>query len=114
MVFTNSIMTTHVNRIANGPPMSLITIRGYKSRNVGNPRGGYQDASVITIGIPNHRNGHSMRPNKVAFKYPNFKKDVDPDTHVRMFNSIMKANVGTSEEYIINVLNYTLKDILID
>jgi len=41
MVFTNSIMTTHVNRIANGPPMSLITIGRYKSRDVGNPRGGY-------------------------------------------------------------------------
>ncbi len=55
-----------------------------------------------------------MRPNRVAFKYPNFKKDVDPNIHVRMFNSIMKANVGTSEEYIINVFSYTLRDILID
>jgi hypothetical protein len=47
----------------------------------------------------------------VAFKYPEFKKDVDLDAHVRMFNSIMKANAKTFEEYIINAFNYMLRDI---
>jgi hypothetical protein len=91
--------------------MSSITIGGYRSIDVDNPRGGYQDAYVVTIGIPNHRNGHSMRPNRVVFKYLDFKKDVDLDAHVRMFNFVVKANAEAFEEYIINAFNYTLKDI---
>ncbi len=55
-----------------------------------------------------------MRPNKVILKYPNFKKNVDPNVHVRMFNSIMKVNVTTSEKYIINVFNYTLKNMTLN
>jgi hypothetical protein len=50
----------------------------------------------------------------VALKYPNFKKDVDLDAHVRVFNSTIKANIETSKEYIINVFNYTLKDMTSD
>jgi hypothetical protein len=46
----------------------------------------------------------------VALKYPDFKKDVDPNVHVRMFNSVVKANAKTFEEYIINVFSYTLRD----
>jgi hypothetical protein len=46
----------------------------------------------------------------VAFKYLDFKKDVDLDAHVRLFNSIVKANVKTFEEYIINAFSYTLRD----
>jgi hypothetical protein len=46
----------------------------------------------------------------VAFKYPNFKKDVDLDVHVKVFNSIVKVNVKTSEKFIINVFSYTLRD----
>ncbi len=38
------------------------------------------------------------------------KKDVDPDAHVRMFNSIIKANAETSKEYVINMFSYTLRD----
>jgi hypothetical protein len=41
MVFTNSIMTTHVNRIVDQPSMSSRVARGYRSANVVNPRGGY-------------------------------------------------------------------------
>jgi len=111
MVFTNPIMTTHVSKIANQPPMSSIAIGGYRSIDVGNPKGRYQNAFVVTIRIFNHRNGHSMRLNKVALKYLNFKKDVDPNVQVKMFNSIVKANVRTSEKYIINVFNYILRDI---
>jgi hypothetical protein len=40
--------------------------------------------------ILDHEDGHYVRPNKVAFKYPNFKKDVDLNAHVRMFNSTIK------------------------
>ncbi len=47
----------------------------------------------------------------VALKYLDFRKDVDPDVHVRTFNSIVKENVKASEKYIINVFNYTLRNI---
>ncbi len=50
-----------------------------------------------------------MKPNKVALKCPNFKKDVDPNAHVKVFNYIMKVNVETSKKYIINAFNYMLK-----
>ncbi len=51
-----------------------------------------------------------MRPNRVAIKYLDFKKNADPNAHVRVFNSIMKANVKTFEKYIINAFDYMLKD----
>ncbi len=40
MVFTNLIMTTHVNRTTDGPLMSSMA-KGYKSANVANLKGGY-------------------------------------------------------------------------
>ncbi len=52
-----------------------------------------------------------MKSNKVALKYPNFKKNVNPNVHVRMFNSTMKAKAETFEGYVINVFNYTLRAI---
>jgi hypothetical protein len=45
-----------------------------------------------------------VRPNRVAFKYHDFKKDVDLDAHVRVFNYVMNGNAETSEKYIINAL----------
>jgi hypothetical protein len=45
----------------------------------------------------------------VALKYHDFKKDVDLNVHVKVFNSVVKANVETFEEYIINAFNYKLK-----
>jgi hypothetical protein len=47
----------------------------------------------------------------VALEYPNFLKNVDPNAHVKVFNSIVKANVETFEIYIINVFSYMLRDI---
>jgi hypothetical protein len=47
----------------------------------------------------------------VAFTYFNFKKDVNLETHVKMFNSIVKANEFFFEEYIINAFNYMLRDL---
>jgi hypothetical protein len=79
-----------------------------------NPKGGYQKLYLITQGIPNHRIGHFVRPNKVALKYLNFKKDIDLDVHVKMFNSIVKTNVETFEKYIINAFSYILRNIALD
>jgi hypothetical protein len=73
--------------------MSSMVARRYISVDVANPRGGYQKPFVVIPPIPNHENGHYVRPNKVACKYPNFKKNVDPNSHVRMFNSTIKENV---------------------
>ncbi len=41
MVFTNSIMTTHVNRIINQPLMSSMVVGNYKNVDVTNLKGGY-------------------------------------------------------------------------
>jgi hypothetical protein len=51
-----------------------------------------------------------MRPNMVAFKYLDFKKYVNPNAHVRVFNYVMKANAKTYKKYIINVFNYMLRN----
>jgi hypothetical protein len=61
-------------------------------------------------GIFDHRNPHFVRPNKVAFKCFHFKKDVDLDVHVKIFNSKVKVNVKTSKIHIINAFSYMLKD----
>jgi len=53
---------------------------------------------------------HYVRSNKVALKYPNLKKNVDLDAHLRVFNSMVKAKVETFEECVINVFSYTLRD----
>jgi hypothetical protein len=50
----------------------------------------------------------------VALKYPNLKKDVDLDVHVRVFNSIVKVNVKTFEKYIVNAFSYMLKNLALD
>jgi hypothetical protein len=65
-------------------------------------------------GIPNHRNGHLLKPNKVALKCPHFRKDVDPNAHVKVFNFVVKVNVETSKKYVINAFNYMLKDMTLD
>jgi hypothetical protein len=87
-----------------------MVVGGYKSVDVTNPKGRYQELSTITTQILDHRDGHYVRPNRVALKYLDFKKEIDPNAHVRVFNSIIKTNVETFEEYIINAFNYMLRD----
>jgi len=41
MVFTNPIITTHVNKTANQPLMSLMVAKRYRSAGVTNPKEGY-------------------------------------------------------------------------
>jgi len=72
MVFTNLIMTTHVNRTVDGPLMSLMATRGYRSVNVTNLKGGYSEPFIVTTPILDHIDGHYVRPNKVALKYLDF------------------------------------------
>ncbi len=87
-----------------------MVVRRYKSANAMHPRKGYQEPFAIITPILDHRDGHYVRPNKVTIKYLDFKKNVDPNAHVIVFNSIVKANAKTFEEYIINAFSYTLKD----
>ncbi len=77
-------------------------------------RGGYRKPIIVTTPILNHRDGHYVRPNKVVLKYLDFKKDVDPDAHVKMFNFAVKSNVETFEKYIINTFRYMLIDMTLD
>jgi hypothetical protein len=49
--------------------VSSIVVEGYKSTNVENPKGGYQEPFISTTRILDCRNGHTMRPNRVALKY---------------------------------------------
>jgi hypothetical protein len=102
MVFTNPIMTTHVNMITYWPLMNTMAIGGYKNTNATNPRGIYWKPSVVTAQIPNHKDGHFIKPNKIVLKYLDLIKNLDLNVHVKVFNSIIKANVETLEEYIIN------------
>jgi hypothetical protein len=90
--------------------MNSKVIRGYRSADVAIPRGGYREPSIVITPILDHINGHYVRPNKVAFKYLNFKKDVDLNVHVKVFNFVVKENVETSKNYIINAFNYMLRD----
>jgi hypothetical protein len=99
-VFTNSIMTTCVKMTTNWHPISLIVVEGYKSTNAKNLWGRYWEPYIVTTEIPNHINGHFIRPNMVAFKYLDFKKDVDPNVHVKVFNFAMNVNAKTSKQYI--------------
>ncbi len=67
-MFTNPILTTHVNITIDWPSMNSITTRG-KNTYVENPKGGCQEPFVITQGLINYKNGHFVRPNKVVLKY---------------------------------------------
>jgi len=114
MTFINQIMITHVHKIKDKPLMNSIAVKGYKNIGAKNSKGGHYEPSFITHGIPNHRNGHFVRPNKVALKYHDFKENVDLYAHVKGFNFVVKVKVETFEEYIISVFNYTLKDMASD
>ncbi len=48
-----------------------MVVRGYKSTDAENLRGGYREPSIVTAKIPTHRNDHFFEPNMVAFKYSN-------------------------------------------
>jgi len=90
MVFTNPIMITLVNRIADRPSMSSMATKGNRSADGMNSKGRYRKPFVVTTPIFDHRNGHYVRPNRVAFKYFNFKNDVNLDAHVVVFNFVVK------------------------
>jgi hypothetical protein len=54
--------------------MSSMATERNKSVDATNLKRGYREPSIVTIQIPNHKDGHYVRPNKVVFKYLDFKK----------------------------------------
>jgi hypothetical protein len=59
-----------------------MAVGGYKSANVMNLRKGYGKPSILIAQILDHKIGHYVRPNKVALKYLDLKKDANPDAHL--------------------------------
>ncbi len=96
MVFTNLIMTTHVNKTAHRPLMNLMAVKRHKSGDVVHSKGRYQKSIVVIVPIFNHIDALYVKPNMVALKYLDFKKNVDLDVDVRVYNSIVKTNAKTS------------------
>jgi hypothetical protein len=90
MVFTNPKMTIHVNRTIDRPLMRSMVVGKYKSANVMHPRGGHREPIVVIESILDHRIGHYVKPNRVVLKYLDFKKDVDLDVHVKVFNFVVE------------------------
>jgi len=70
--------------------MSSMVVGRYKSVDVMHPKGGYRKPIVIIAPILDHKDGHYLRPNRVALKYHDLKKDVDINAHVKMFNFVVK------------------------
>jgi len=73
--------------------MNSMVPKRYRNVNAMNSKGRYQEPFVVTTSILDHKYGHYVSPNMVAFKYPNFKKDVNLHAHVRVFNFVIKVNV---------------------
>jgi hypothetical protein len=51
MVFTNPIMTTHVNRTIDQPPMNSMVAGGYKTTNAVSSKQGYRKSFVVIAPI---------------------------------------------------------------
>jgi hypothetical protein len=94
--------------------MNSMVVRRCNSANVMHSRRGYRKPITITAPIFDLKDGHYVRPNRVIFKYPNFKKDANPNAHVKMFNFVIKTNAKTFEEYIINAFGYMVRDMASD
>jgi len=62
------------------------------------------------LSIFDDKNSHYVKPNRVDFKYFDFKKDADLNANVRVFNFAVKTNVETSKKCIINDFSYMLRD----
>jgi hypothetical protein len=54
--------------------MSSMVVGRCKSVDAMHSKGGYQEPIVVTTPILDHKDGHYVKPHKVIFMYPNFKK----------------------------------------
>ncbi len=51
-----------------------------------------------------------VKPYPSTLKYPNYKKEANPDVHVKVFNATVRTNGETSKKEKINAFSYTLKE----
>jgi hypothetical protein len=54
----------------------------------------------------------SNKPYRRPFNFHEYVKDFGPNVHVKVFKAAIKANNGKDDAKIINVFNFTLKDIM--
>jgi hypothetical protein len=52
------------------------------------------------------------KPYHRPLNYLEYVKDSDPDAHVRVFKASIRANSETNDAEIVNMFNFTLKDIV--
>jgi len=91
MVYIVPIMTTQTNKFVDWPPPIPINYEGQKTE------------SLVNLGV----GVLVAKPYQSTLKYPNYKRDVDPYVHVKVFNATIKENGETFKEYIINAFIYT-------
>jgi hypothetical protein len=54
------------------------------------------------------------KPYHQPFNYLEYVKDFDPNVHVRFFKVAIRANGETKDAKIVNLLNFTFRDIVFD
>jgi hypothetical protein len=52
------------------------------------------------------------RPYRQPFNYPKYVKDSNPNAHVKVFKATIRANSKTNDVELINLFNFTFKDII--
>ncbi len=86
--------------------MNSMVAGGHRSANAANLKGGYQFFNTeMAIML-----GQIAQLLSILIS----KKNVDPNVHVKVFNSIVKVNAKTSKKYIINAFNYMLRDMTLN
>ncbi len=97
-MYIASIITTQANRFVGWPLSIPLKCEQHRTGSVVN----------TIVG------GSMAKPYWSTLKYPYYKKNAGLDAQVRVFQTIVKANGKTLEEYIINVFNYTLREMTLD
>lgn len=98
MVYTTPIMITQANRFLGWSPPIPMNLEGQRTKSVVN----------LGTGVP------MAKPYQSTLKYQDYKKDADPNAHVKAFDVVVRANEKINEEYIINSFSYTVREMPID
>jgi hypothetical protein len=95
-----------LNLLLKTPFHSIVTTKFVPSNLRGDPPKPPEDATtkVVQPIIPYHR--PFMRP----LNYHEYKKDYDPNVHVRVFKATIKANNEMVDEETTNMFNFTLRN----
>jgi hypothetical protein len=66
---------------------------------------------MVNLGMPPLTQN---RPYHRPLNYPEYVKDSNPNAHVRIFKATIRANGEIEDAKIINLISFTLKDIMFD